>query len=115
MAGVVPILDINGQPIENRSDKLLYLLKWMVFNPGWTSSWYDDMLMSMRKHMAEYAHDPNLLIPKLSAYLNSAIQHYYSDYSCVINRIDYPEDPNAYGLEIKVTDHSSGAFVFKGV
>ena len=128
MPGVIPILDINGQVIENKSDKMIYLLKWLVFNPGWTSSWYDDKLMSMRRSTAEYAHDPERLVPALQRYISTAIKSFYSDYDCVINRIDDPNDPTVYSLEIKITDSTgipvisldrikldeSGAFVFEG-
>ena len=102
--GVIPVLDINTPTLENRSDKLIYLLKFLLFNPGWTSSWYDDRLLSMRKSMAEYTEDPNKLVPALQRYLDTAIQKFYQDYHCIINVIKDEDDPTVYTMDISVVD-----------
>ncbi len=75
---VVPQLDLNQPVAENNSDKIVALLKFLMFNPGWISSWYDDHLLSMRKSMAKYTEDSDKLVPNINRLLNEAIGHYPS-------------------------------------
>ena len=89
---VVPQLDISAPIAENNSDKMVSLLKFLMFNPGWISSWYDDYLLSMRKSMAKYTEDSDKLVPALQQQINDAIHHYYPEYHCEIKVIR--EDPN---------------------
>ena len=99
---VVPQLDINAPVAENNSDKMVSLLKFLMFNPGWISSWYDDYLLSMRKSMAKYTENSGVLVPELQKQINDAIHHYYPDYHCEIKVIrDDPENPN-YDMDISI-------------
>ena len=97
---VVPQLELNAPIAENNSDKMTSLLKFLMFNPGWISSWYDDHLLSMRKSMAKYTEDSNQLVPALQSMINEAVHHYYPDYNCEIKVIrDDPNNPN-YSMDI---------------
>ena len=99
---VVPQLDINQPTAENNSDKMVSLLKFLMFNPGWISSWYDEHLLSMRKSMAKYTEDSGTLVPALKEKINEAIHHYYPDYYCDIKVIrDDPSNPD-YVMDIAI-------------
>lgn len=99
---VVPQLDINAPVAENNSDKMVSLLKFLMFNPGWISSWYDEHLLSMRKSMAKYTENSSTLVPALQEKINTAIHHFYPDYHCSIDVIrDDPNDPN-YTMDISI-------------
>ena len=99
---VVPQLDINAPVAENNSDKMVSLLKFLMFNPGWISSWYDEYLLSMRKSMAQYTENDAQLVPALQKKINEAVQHYYPDYYCEINVVrEDPADPN-YIMDIAI-------------
>ena len=74
--GVIPTLTRNTPILESPSDKLIYILKYMFFSPGWVSNWYDQFLLSMRKSMAKYTEDSRILVPQLQEYINeSVVQH----------------------------------------
>lgn len=99
---VVPQLDINAPVAENNSDKMVSLLKFLMFNPGWISSWYDEHLLSMRKDMAKYTEDSQKLVPALQSKINEAVHHYYPHYHCDISVIrENPNDPDYY-LDISI-------------
>ena len=124
---VVPQLDLNQPVAENNSDKIVALLKFLMFNPGWISSWYDDHLLSMRKSMAKYTEDSDKLVPNISRLLNEAIGHYYQGYKCNVaverdeaNPANYSmiiSVTNEYGIPVvqldRIINDSSGLFKFK--
>lgn len=124
---VVPQLDLNQPVAENNSDKIVALLKFLMFNPGWISSWYDDHLLSMRKSMAKYTEDSDKLVPNISRLLNEAIGHYYPGYKCNVAIERDEANPANYSMIISVTNEygipvvqldriikdSSGLFKFK--
>ena len=124
---VVPQLDLNQPVAENNSDKIVALLKFLMFNPGWISSWYDDHLLSMRKSMAKYTEDSDKLVPNISRLLNEAIGHYYQGYKCNVAVERDEANPANYSMIISVTNEygipvvqldriikdSSGLFKFK--
>ena len=127
--GVIPTLDLNHPVLTNRSDQMIYLLKFLMYNPGYISSWMDDDLMSMRKSMAKYTEDPEKLVPALQQYLSAAVQRFYSDYSCVIDTIPDEGNPDNYTMVIHIRDNlgqdvvtldkvrkdDSNLFIYKGV
>ena len=102
--GVIPTLSRNNQILENSNDKLIYILKYMFYSPGWISNWYDNLLLSMRKSMAKYTEDSTVLVPHLQTYINDVIHKYYPDYSCTIEVIrDEANDAN-YSMDISIVD-----------
>jgi hypothetical protein len=100
---VVPQLCLTAPVAENNSDKMVALLKFLMFNPGWISSWNDEKLLSMRKSMAQYTEDKSKLVPALSQMLNEAVQHFYPSYRCEVSVID-EDDPNVYSIDIAIKD-----------
>ena len=127
--GVIPTLDINQPVITNKSDKMTYLLKFLMYNPGWVSSWYDNHLLSMRQSMAANTEDRNKLVPALQQYLNQVIHNFYPDYSCTLETHDHNNDPLVYDIDIYIRDglgniviqldrlrkDKSGLFILKNV
>ena len=99
---VIPLLDINQPLAENNSDKMVALLKFLMFNPGWISSWYDDHLLSMRKSVAQYTEDSDQLVPAIQSRLNEAIGHYYPGYSCNIEVERDELNPTEYSMIISI-------------
>lgn len=124
---VVPQLDLSQPVAENNSDKMVSLLKFLMFNPGWISSWYDDALLSMRKSTAQFTEQSDQLVPNIQRHLNDAIKHYYPDYSCNIqierdelNPADYSmiiSIVNEFGMPViqldRIRRDKSGLFKFK--
>lgn len=99
---VVPQLDINAPVAENNSDKMVSLLKFLMYNPGWISSWYDEHLLSMKRDMAKYTENSDVLVPALQQKINDAVHHYYPEYYCDIEVIrENPNDPDYY-LDIAI-------------
>ena len=100
--GVIPTLSLNMPVLENSNDKLIYILKYMFYSPGWVSNWYDDYLLSMRKYVAQYTEDSNVLVPKLQEYINDVIHRFYPDYNCQLDAIPDAENPNNYTIDISI-------------
>lgn len=127
--GVIPTLDLNHPLLSTKADKMIYLLKFLMYNPGWVSSQIDDNLMSMRKSMATYTEDPDKLVPHLEAYLNEAIHRFYEDYTCHIDTEFDPGNKDNYTMVIHILDSTGrdviplekvrkddkNLFVYKGV
>ena len=125
---VIPTLSINNPVIESGADKMIYLLKFLMYNPGWTSSWYDSKLLSMRRSMAQYTEDIDKLVPALQNFLNDVIQKYYPSYSCSIKTTFDDDAHTKYSMDIfirdgagnivisldKIKSDNTNLFVYKG-
>ena len=102
--GVIPTLTRNTPILESPSDKLIYILKYMFFSPGWVSNWYDQFLLSMRKSMAKYTEDSRILVPQLQEYINESVHKYYPEYNCTIKVIRDSENEANYTMDIFIQD-----------
>ena len=101
---VIPTLNINDPVLESGADKMIYLLKFLMYNPGWTSSWYDSKLLSMRRSMAEYTESARTLVPALERFLTEVIRKYYPSYSCHIEVIYEDDAQTQYSMDISIRD-----------
>lgn len=104
MAGVIPSFSLNVSMITNPSDQVAYIIRHAFHNPGWTSSFIDDQLVSMRKLRAQYTEDKEYFINALQAALQRAIEQYQPTFIVSISGVNSKTVPNAYKLIIVVNN-----------
>lgn len=102
MPGVIPSLSLNMPLITDPKEQVVYLLKHAFHNPGWTSSFIEDSLVSMRKLRAQYTEDKTKFTSALQIYLQNAIQRYQPSFRVEVSSRDV--DVNTYTLVIAITD-----------
>ena len=126
---VIPTLNINDPVLESGADKMIYLLKFLMYNPGWTSSWYENRLLSMRRSMAQYTENADQLVPALENFLTEVIRKYYPSYSCSIKTTFEDDAHTKYSMDIAIRDgagnivisldkiksDNTNLFIYKGV
>lgn len=98
----LPTLNINQPIITEDSQIMASLLKFAIWNPGWTSSQIEDTLVSMRKIRAQYTQDVPDFPQALQGYLDSAVKRYHEDWQA---NVSYEQvGPNTYTLIIRISD-----------
>lgn len=100
--GVIPTLFINQPIIDKDSELMTYLLKFSFFNPGWTSNWIEEQLVSMRKLRALHTEDIRAFPMALQDVLNSAVQNYNPQWKAAVTTKTI--DTLTYTLIISITD-----------
>lgn len=100
MAIVIPTLNINQPIITQSSDQMAYLLKFMFWNPGWTSSIVESTLLSLRKLRAKYTEDISTYPQAIEALLKMAVYNYNTQWTASV-RTDRIED-RTYALVISI-------------
>lgn len=100
---VIPTLFINQMEVTTPEDVVAYLLRFMIMNPGWTSSQIEASLLSMRKFVARHTENIEVLPGAVQNVLDAAIKRHYPDLSASVTstRLD---EANNYNLHISVTD-----------
>lgn len=102
--GVIPTLFINQPVIKKDSELMAYLLKFSFFNPGWTSNWIEEQLISMRKLRAQHTEDIREFPNALQEVLNAAVQRYNPQWKATVTT--KPVDMLTYTLIISITDQT---------
>lgn len=102
MAGVIPTLFINQMQIESPQDVIAYLLKFMMTNPGWTSSQIESSLLSIKKFVSKNTENIDVLPGAIQSVLDAAVKRYFPDYNASVTAAKM--SVNTYNLEISVTD-----------
>lgn len=98
----LPTLNINQPIITNMSQIMASLLKFAIWNPGWTSSQIEDSLVSMRKLRAEHMDDVNEFARMLQIKLDMAVKRYRSDWKASVSC--YQTGVDTVNLTIKIAD-----------
>ena len=75
--GTIPALFINQMEISTPQDVAAYLIRFLIMNPGWTSSQIESTLLSMRKSVSTTAED----IARLPEYIQGLIEYSYGGIS----------------------------------
>ena len=102
MPVVIPTLFINQMEVSSPQDIAAYLLKFLIQNPGWTSSQIEDTLLSMRKFVASSAEDISGLPDVIRMVFNIAIEKYFPGYSVRVSTTRQTE--TTYALTISILD-----------
>ena len=102
MANALPTLNINQPVIEDPHQIMIALLKFLFWNPGWTSSQIEDQLLSMRKFRAQTGQDVGDMKSAIQTCLNNAVKRYRDDWKVSVNHEDL--SPTTYRLKIAITD-----------
>ena len=78
---VTPVLSSTIGYLEDVRDQVASLVRWVIMNPGFTSSLWEDDLVSFRKIAAEYEGDSTALIEMLELKFSTIFQRMFKDYS----------------------------------
>lgn len=76
---VTPTLSVNAGYLSDVRDQVMALMRFIVMNPGNTSSIWEEKLISFRKIAAEYEGDRNALISVLSSKINTLFKSKFTD------------------------------------
>ena len=106
----IPTLFVNKDEMRTPQEVISYLLKFMMHNPGWTSSQIEGGMLSMRKFAAETSENINALPGMVESILSSAINKHFPNYSVKVNATVMP-DQVTYRMSILVMD-TVGEHVF---
>lgn len=102
MSYALPTLNINQPIIDDDHLIMLALLKFMFWNPGWTSSQIEDTLLSMRKLRAQCSQDIPDFPQTLQIRLRDAVQRYHPEWKVTVSHEML--SPTIYKLIIAITD-----------
>ena len=102
MSYALPTLNINQPIIDDDHLIMLALLKFMFWNPGWTSSQIEDTLLSMRKLRAQCSQDIPDFPQTLQIRLRDAVQRYHPEWKVTVSH--EMMSPTTYKLIISITD-----------
>jgi hypothetical protein len=102
MPYALPTLNINQPIIDDDHLIMLALLKFMFWNPGWTSSQIEDTLLSMRKLRAQCSQDIPDFPQAIQTRLRDAVQRYHPEWKVTVSHEML--SPTTYKLIIAITD-----------
>lgn len=102
MSYALPTLNINQPIIDDDHLIMLALLKFMFWNPGWTSSQIEDTLLSMRKLRAQCSQDIPDFPQAIQTRLRDAVQRYHPEWKVTVSHEML--SPTTYKLIIAITD-----------
>lgn len=102
MPYALPTLNINQPIIDDDHLIMLALLKFMFWNPGWTSSQIEDTLLSMRKLRAQCSQDIPDFPQAIQTRLRDAVQRYHPEWKVTVSH--EMMSPTTYKLIISITD-----------
>lgn len=78
---VTPILSSKTGYVSDIRDQVQSVLKFIILNPGWTSSIWEDRLVSFRKLASKYEHSRNRLAGELQSGLLQVFGNMFDQYS----------------------------------
>jgi len=90
--------------ISTPQDVAAYLIRFLIMNPGWTSSQIESTLLSMRKSVSATAEDIARLPEYIQDSLNIAMAAYHPGYSATVKATQVTK--TTYNLHIAVLDRT---------
>lgn len=106
MAMVIPTLYINLPKITKKTDQAIYLLKHLLYNPGWTSSYLDGESLSMRQANRLVGEDKSKLPYVVEQMLNAALNNCQCGVKAKVSAKEVNYEHNTYHLTITLTDEN---------
>ena len=76
MSEVIPTLYVNKPIIETTPEKVAYLIKQLLYNPGNISSCFEPYLLSSRKAVSFNKREPSIMASAIAAQLNGVLTHH---------------------------------------
>ena len=103
MAMALPTLYINLPKITKKTDQAIYLLKHLLYNPGWTSSYLDGESLSMRQAHRMVGEDKSKLPHVVEQLLNAALTNCQCGIKAKVTAKEVNYEHNTYRLTISLT------------
>lgn len=89
---ILTLYDVATPILTNPEDQMGYLIMFMFKNPGYTSNFYDHMLISLRKITAEYEDNPvavaTAIQSKLTNIFNRVLPGYDFNIDCLAKKVN---------------------------
>lgn len=102
MKTVIPSYSLYTDRVTDPHEQMAYLLSFAFMNPGSTSSQIEDMLVSIRKLLAECGHDKARFVTALESQLHSAVERYNPRYRTIVKADDISDI--AYRITVSIYD-----------
>lgn len=120
MTGVLLTLHAGTSSIitaddTSKSDIAAYLIRHSLNNPGDTSSYLEDEIISFRKLEARYGYDKNQLAVQFALKLNEAINRYYPKDGIIVSIDTFTISDLKYGLTINIVNSNSESIISNGI
>jgi len=101
MSNVLPVLKPGDDQLTSLADIAAYLVRFTLINPGGTSDYLEDSIISLRYLLAKYQDDISGLVSVYGSKLTTAIRNYFPDSGVTVN-VSYElvtdEDGEYYSL-----------------
>lgn len=108
---VIPSLSNTSAPILSKiEDIAAYLIGWYFTNPGRTSSFLDDDMISFRKLNSLHGNNPEQVVSATERMFNLALHRYDQNVGCTVTyekKNKFDEDgilQGTYGIVIEIHD-----------
>ena len=82
---ITPVLSVSAGYVSDVRDQTMALVRNAIMNPGFTSSLWEDKLISFRQLSAEYGHNRDELVGKLAARLSQLLTNKFTDIDFIVN------------------------------
>lgn len=92
-------------------DKVIYLVRHFIYNPGFTSTLFADYETSFRGIATRYPMKPQAVADHIIAELGAAIKRAVPDLELKLDVQFTFKTENSYALELNVTDVSGASFI----
>lgn len=105
MPEVIPTLYVNRPVIEDEAERVAYLIKHLLYNPGNISSVYEPYLLSSRKAVSFVRREPAEMASAIGAQLNGVLRDHGLQ-----AEVSYTQDestPFQCHLVIRILDRSN--------
>lgn len=116
MEPVIPTLHSGtSELLEDKQDIIAYIVRFALTNPGRTSSYVENDLVSFRKLEAKYGTDRSALAAAFSSRLNTVINNYYPDQGLSIEISASEVSTTKYKLTISISDSDGQLILDRGI
>ena len=102
---VTPVLSTKAGYIEDVRDQIATFVRFLIMNPGWTSSLWEDRMISFRRISSEYEGNRDLFANVLAGRMQDALTRKFQDYisSVECTTEDYIKDTDDGRYTIKIS------------
>ena len=109
---VTPVLNASAGYEQDVPSQVASLVRFFIMNPGDTSDLWEDSLVSFRKLVGEYEHDPQALASRSSSVIRKILNNKFKnlDFVCDFTTSDYKDGikDGRYRIRFDIT-YSSGS------
>lgn len=102
---ITPVLSSAHGYIDDVRDQVASVVRFIILNPGWTSSIWEDKLVSFRKIAARYEKSRSDMTAQLSEAIHNVLSRMFDQYTfnCDFTTDDYQEGINDGRYSVKFT------------